>query len=1261
MPNQQPNDWVDDITNVNDWEDERLPSFNIKSRANIPQDEKSLLQKWDELPINQSYSGGIFAKGLNKIAEPMMEWGDNNPRTPYANAARYGGAWLSNVGQGIDAMFTPLNFATFGAGGLAVKGGRTAVELAKAGKTVEAAKKLRTADKFLKTEKVLSAPQIVSGGARIQRGIEGGEDLEGTDWTDIGTGMVEGIGGMFGIRGRLPQIAEASTPVPIPSKPVSSGTPTEFQLGLPMEQPLPYVKPPNTKQPQLPFGEGSIYPAPPRENGRFAPKPTPNDAPTEKPPFVEKRSWSQLEIEDLRRQGYEPGGLGPGGYPQMILKSTPQSVDEFVPSGRPSTPDDIVTFHEDDVVTVPKNQANNAGFITNLKRQGLELIGTDKDGNGLFQRIMNSGEEGITTNDPDAFARATANANRMHGQTPESIAAEERLRNDSPEYYEPGQIPTEPDVPIRGIPPHYDWDGPNWETRRREIDTREIQNASYNELEDIAYNYDFTVRHGEAIGLGDPVYAREMLDIVNARRAELNNNPNLESNPYETPALQSNREFDDLSPSEQDAIVRANHEIELGGGREPGLPGIEEDLNALQFSNNNLQIDPNYQPSINARFGPIKPQAEELSQRSFRFNSVADNKKIKFSGKDADLVEDIDLPKGDLLGNLGQSYATQILSRIPVDETKKGLQIEKAPWGSGVDLTYYAPDGTPIAHASATDHGVGTLVADKTRGLLYGRAVLSIGKELMSRGIVKPSGLYSNDTKNLIQKMKELIEDESGSLDLTRISQLADSLMERFRSFIADETGAVEFDTGKYGDRNAEPGGMREALNLSRGATTTMDLSAAMRQGMPLIFTKAWRDAWIPMVKSLGDEGAFQKTLADLKNRPMFQSRLDLNTGKVIKSQAEQFGVRLMDLDTRLGRREESIASNWVENGKFLGENAVQRGYQKTVGRYARASNRAYTAFLNQLRADTLENLVTNAKSLHDSDVKIGLKNPTKNPYTDLTFGKEIGDFVNTATGRGPIKTAVPWKTNGKWGLQEKGTNNPAIIQALTDVLFSPRLMASRVRMLNPMTYMMASPFVRKEYTKSLLSVGAAWGGMAGLATMMGADVSTDTNSADFGKIKIDNTRIDPAAGFQQYLVATSRLFSALKTSSASGQVSELGQGFQAETRRDINDRFLTNKLHPVFKFANDILDASKRQPFGVLDRTAQMFIPLLVQDVVELARENPKLLPLIAPVALGMGTQTYSNDDLDDGKIVPKEYDWNFTGGRLPGMDYIFDYEQQQ
>jgi len=239
---------------------------------------------------------------------------------------------------------------------------------------------------------------------------------------------------------------------------------------------------------------------------------------------------------------------------------------------------------------------------------------------------------------------------------------------------------------------------------------------------------------------------------------------------------------------------------------------------------------------------------------------------------------------------------------------------------------------------------------------------------------------------------------------------------------------------------------------------------------------------------------------------------------------------------------------------------------------------------------------------------------------------------VNAATGRGGL------------GKLESSA------EALGKVLFSPRLLASRIKMMNPLTYMMASPQVRKQYLGSALAVVGAWIGMAELADksgLPGIEVSWNPKSADFGKIRIGNTRIDLGGGFQQLVVGLSRIVSGKEAPSTGGKEFELGQGYRADTRLTIIQRVLANKLNPSSKGVYDFFNASERVPLHVMDRTAQMFVPLINQDIVELMREDNGLytLPLLALMNFGAGTQIYEGGE-STWKFVPPENDILFKGG---------------
>jgi hypothetical protein len=414
-----------------------------------------------------------------------------------------------------------------------------------------------------------------------------------------------------------------------------------------------------------------------------------------------------------------------------------------------------------------------------------------------------------------------------------------------------------------------------------------------------------------------------------------------------------------------------------------------------------------------------------------------------------------------------------------------------------------------------------------------------------------------------------------------------------------------------------------EITNFSRSMMASLDMSAPLRQGIGLAHRKEFWQALPDMVKSWGSQAVYDGVMADINSRPIFMKRQGVG-GTELPSFAQDVGLKLTNMYD-LASREESFMSNLA--GKIPG---VKR------------SERAYSAFLNKLRADTFEALIKDGK-VFGADGEI-----------NVAMARELANFVNTATGRGSL------------GSLEKSAS------ALNNTFFAPRLIASRLQMLNPMTYVNAAPQVRKEYLKSLFTIASAGMGIGQLAKMAGAKVETDPTSSDYGKIRIGDTRIDPYAGFQQYIVNAKRLMPSwasigkptntgiLPLDLASGLLGtpggytkstttqnkyELGAKYGRSTRLDVAERFVEGKLNPVWSFATGMLKGKTftGQPFNIPEEVAARVVPLIVQDVKELATEDPNLipgihkknpykefhpenLPMAAPAFFGAGVQPYSS-----------------------------------
>lgn len=360
-----------------------------------------------------------------------------------------------------------------------------------------------------------------------------------------------------------------------------------------------------------------------------------------------------------------------------------------------------------------------------------------------------------------------------------------------------------------------------------------------------------------------------------------------------------------------------------------------------------------------------------------------------------------------------------------------------------------------------------------------------------------------------------------------------------------------------------------DLLNVPRSIMSTADLSAPLRQGVFLIgrpkqFVPAFRD----MFKYAFNPKAYEGFMESVKARPTYK-------------QMRESRLALTEMGTDLAQREEAFMSNLIERIPGLGE-------------IAKGSNRAYSGFLNKLRADTFDDLLKTAKSQ-------GIDRPG--------LGDDIAKFVNSATGRGDI------------GALSKAA------PVLNGIFFSPRLIASRMNLLNPVYYAKLDPFVRKEALKSLLTFAGTGLTVLGLAKLGGAQVGEDPRSADFGKIKIGNTRYDTWGGFQQYFRLAGQLISGQLVNSTTGRITTLGEGYRPLTRYEIALKFFESKENPVFSLATQLLKGQdfEGKPIDLKSEVAKRFVPLVIQDMAEVIKERGVAAAAgNIPSFFGVGTQTY-------------------------------------
>lgn len=448
-----------------------------------------------------------------------------------------------------------------------------------------------------------------------------------------------------------------------------------------------------------------------------------------------------------------------------------------------------------------------------------------------------------------------------------------------------------------------------------------------------------------------------------------------------------------------------------------------------------------------------------------------------------------------------------------------------------------------------------------------------ITPEIVGRTVPEtPSTAADKVTESLNQRLQKAIENPDPNTAPEEISKLIDEAIE-------------VTDNMPHGE---QPGLIRQVLGANKALLTSWDLSAPGRQGKAFIFNKAWWTSLDDMVKAWGSKAAADNIQQSIIEHPSGYFRKPVSeTGKVGKSFAEQVGLDLASTEEMF-------------------KNTFGKAFEKysLVGK----SSRAHTAFLNKLRSDQFVAMMNDAKAA-------GL-----NPETNLRAAKAYAQFINDATGRGSVNI-------GRWKLERN-------ITALNDVFFAPKNMAGQIRtwnnVLNPVKYYNYDPVIRKQALKSLFAVAGMGLGVGELSRLAGAKVSNDPTSSDFRKIRIEDTRIDPFGGYQQFPVAAMKFILGQQTSTVTGKTTDLTAGrFGRPTRQSVAERFFTNRLSPAGSFVWAWMTGREfdSQPFEVKRALYERVFPIAAKDIYELAQEDPALAAIFtAPTMMGLvGTQHYT------------------------------------
>jgi cell wall-associated NlpC family hydrolase len=384
---------------------------------------------------------------------------------------------------------------------------------------------------------------------------------------------------------------------------------------------------------------------------------------------------------------------------------------------------------------------------------------------------------------------------------------------------------------------------------------------------------------------------------------------------------------------------------------------------------------------------------------------------------------------------------------------------------------------------------------------------------------------------------------------------------------------------------------LADVLNLPRAAMSSGDLSAGLRQGLAALFYKPniFFADWTKQLEYAFSEGRYQEAMRMIEEHPNYAL---MNKGKVSFTDIHE---------PDLNMHEEAFGSQLAEQLPI-------------VGRFIRGSDRAYTGFLNVLRAHLFDYMVNDAAM--------------KGWNLDEHALESIGSVVNALTGRGNLPEAL--------------AEHRAFLNGM---FFSPGLAFSRLNflgfggskgwkmMLPGSWYASLHPYARREAMRTLMRLTSGLSTMLWFAHMAGAQVSLDPRNADFGKIRIGDTRFDIAGGFQQWVRLISEMATGQIVSSTTGRVEHLGGGFAQETRLDAALQFLEGKAAPVPSMIIDLLRGTGfgHQPVTVQNELSQHVVPLAWHDIWDIARSNAagggvKMAAIATiPDLLGVGVQNYT------------------------------------
>jgi len=374
---------------------------------------------------------------------------------------------------------------------------------------------------------------------------------------------------------------------------------------------------------------------------------------------------------------------------------------------------------------------------------------------------------------------------------------------------------------------------------------------------------------------------------------------------------------------------------------------------------------------------------------------------------------------------------------------------------------------------------------------------------------------------------------------------------------------------------------------IAKSAKSTFDNSGLLRQNLkgfwtnPALWFRNAKQSFIDIKNVLSGEDVMAEINADIVSRPNYEKYLK-----------DKLAIGVTE--------EEFPYSEYLENLPLA------------VGKLHLAAETAFTGLAYRNRAD-----------FYDYFSKIAEEQGKE------STGLGIGRMVNSLTGRGEL---------GKW---------EGAADAINVMFFSMRFLKSNIDFLTAHAFdSKVNPWTKKQAAKNLLKTVVGTAAVLAMASaILPGSVEEDPTSADYGRIKVGNTRFDITGGMGAIVTLSSRLIPILwgkgkMKSSTTGIVTKLNaETFSATTGLEVFYNFFENKLSPAAGFIRDLGRGKNFQgdkPTAISALT-DLFVPIIIQEWSELKNDPNSADILLALICegMGIGINTYS-----------AEVDWGYNQG---------------